>query len=301
MNEQQLPPLPEPAIANGPGSMFRFNYYNADQMRAYARAALAMSPKPVSGTSEQQEREAFKDMPNPSQTDLDDPLFEAIWQVIKSWDVNVPAHYAGYCGANGSHVMLILSQLRAALAANVPADLTPLAKRRIYDAIRGAYDLGCVDQQNGTRASREVELDHGNALISGLAAIAYLAAPSCTCPSGDGSLRWPCPEHPAPAPEATPLFKPNANEILKGYNLGFAAGKDAAAQAQQSIPKGIVLEVGRCPSLEPCDCDQSSGCKAGQITHVIRAAAKPEAQQPKGLTAEQRVLWGIGASGEGKQ
>jgi hypothetical protein len=24
----------------------------------------------------------------------------------------------------------------------------------------------------------------------------------CTCPSGDGSLRWPCPEHPAPAPDA---------------------------------------------------------------------------------------------------
>lgn len=41
MSPQQLPPLPKPAIANGPGSMFRFNYYNADQMRDYARAALA--------------------------------------------------------------------------------------------------------------------------------------------------------------------------------------------------------------------------------------------------------------------
>ena len=34
---------------------------------------------------------------------------------------------------------------------------------------------------------------------------AALAAKPCTCPSGDGSLRWPCPEHPAPAPEAAPV------------------------------------------------------------------------------------------------
>ena len=33
---------------------------------------------------------------------------------------------------------------------------------------------------------------------------AALAAKPCTCPSGDGSLRWPCPVHPAPAPEAKP-------------------------------------------------------------------------------------------------
>lgn len=53
-------------------------------------------------------------MPNPTDADLADPQFEAIWQVIKSWDVNVPEFYQGYCGANGSHVMLILAALRAA-------------------------------------------------------------------------------------------------------------------------------------------------------------------------------------------
>lgn len=53
------------------------------------------------------------DMPNPTAEDLQyDPQFEAIWQVIKSWDVNVPEYYYGYCGANGSHVMLILNALR---------------------------------------------------------------------------------------------------------------------------------------------------------------------------------------------
>ncbi|MGL6205722.1 MAG: hypothetical protein ACRC2X_15520 [Giesbergeria sp.] len=30
------------------------------------------------------------------------------------------------------------------------------------------------------------------------------ASPDCTCPSGDGSLRWPCPQHtPTPAPAAS--------------------------------------------------------------------------------------------------
>jgi hypothetical protein len=52
------------------------------------------------------------DMPNPTEADLESPEFEAIWQTIKSWDVNVPEFYNGYCGANGSHVMLVLNALR---------------------------------------------------------------------------------------------------------------------------------------------------------------------------------------------
>ncbi|BDD79805.1 hypothetical protein [Burkholderia phage FLC9] len=52
-------------------------------------------------------------MPNPTDDDLNSPLFEAIWQVIKKWDVNVPEFYAGYCGANGSHAKLILDSILA--------------------------------------------------------------------------------------------------------------------------------------------------------------------------------------------
>jgi hypothetical protein len=51
-------------------------------------------------------------MPGPTADDLLDPEFNAIWEVIKSWDVNVPDAYDGYCGANGSHVMIILNALR---------------------------------------------------------------------------------------------------------------------------------------------------------------------------------------------
>lgn len=54
-------------------------------------------------------------MPCPTKADLQDPLFDAIWQATKTWDVSAPEYYIGYCGLNGSHVMLILSAIR-----NVP-------------------------------------------------------------------------------------------------------------------------------------------------------------------------------------
>ncbi len=52
-------------------------------------------------------------MPNPTSEQLNDPLFTAIWEVIKTWDINVPDYYVGYCGATGSHVALILNALNA--------------------------------------------------------------------------------------------------------------------------------------------------------------------------------------------
>ncbi len=46
---------------------------------------------------------------------LSDPLFDAIWERIKSWDINVPEQYEGYCGANGNHVCAILDAVRERL------------------------------------------------------------------------------------------------------------------------------------------------------------------------------------------
>jgi hypothetical protein len=55
----------------------------------------------------------YKEMPNPTPDQVEnDPAFQAIWQTIKSWDVNAPEYYQGYCGANGSHVALILNALQ---------------------------------------------------------------------------------------------------------------------------------------------------------------------------------------------
>jgi len=53
-----------------------------------------------------------KSLPNPSSDDIEDDVFIEIWETIKDWDINIPDYYNGYCGANGSHVMLILNKLR---------------------------------------------------------------------------------------------------------------------------------------------------------------------------------------------
>jgi hypothetical protein len=45
--------------------------------------------------------------PDPSPEMLNDPTFNAIWDAIKTWDVNVPAVYDGYCGATGNHARAI--------------------------------------------------------------------------------------------------------------------------------------------------------------------------------------------------
>lgn len=62
----------------------------------------------------------FARMPNPTPMDLVDPLFNIIWSATKTWDVNAPEFYDGYCGMNGSHVMLIVQAIRATPATNLP-------------------------------------------------------------------------------------------------------------------------------------------------------------------------------------
>ncbi len=52
--------------------------------------------------------------PNPTPEMLATPEFEAVWQCIKSWDINVPAAYNGYSGATGNHVRAILDALASA-------------------------------------------------------------------------------------------------------------------------------------------------------------------------------------------
>jgi hypothetical protein len=57
-----------------------------------------------------------KPMPNPTTIMLaNDPIFDAIWEVIKKWDINVPEYYTGYCGGTGSHVTLIYDALMSVL------------------------------------------------------------------------------------------------------------------------------------------------------------------------------------------
>lgn len=39
------------------------------------------------------------------------PEFDAIWDEIKTWDINVPTEYVGYSGATGTHVHAILKAM----------------------------------------------------------------------------------------------------------------------------------------------------------------------------------------------
>jgi hypothetical protein len=52
--------------------------------------------------------------PDPEAAMLKTPEFEAVWQCIQDWDINVPGAYSGYCGATGNHVRAILDALTSA-------------------------------------------------------------------------------------------------------------------------------------------------------------------------------------------
>lgn len=54
----------------------------------------------------------YKDA-DPTPELLSDPVWNAIWEVIKSWDVNVPDAYSGYMEANGNHATMIFQAIRA--------------------------------------------------------------------------------------------------------------------------------------------------------------------------------------------
>lgn len=49
--------------------------------------------------------------PTPEMLQGDD-LFDAIWNTIKAWDINVPYAYGGYCGATGNHVRAIYDAVK---------------------------------------------------------------------------------------------------------------------------------------------------------------------------------------------
>ena len=49
---------------------------------------------------------------DPTPEELANPMWNDIWNVIKSWDVNVPNAYQGYMGANGNHVSMIYRAIR---------------------------------------------------------------------------------------------------------------------------------------------------------------------------------------------
>lgn len=72
--------------------------------------------------------------PDPTDAMIASPVFEAIWQTIKTWDVAVPAAYSGYCGATGNHVRAIMDALR--IAESGALDAADKALEHACDQIR---------------------------------------------------------------------------------------------------------------------------------------------------------------------
>ena len=53
---------------------------------------------------------------DPTEEIRNDPLWLAIWNEMKTWDINVPTEYVGYMGATGNHVTAIYLAIKQANA-----------------------------------------------------------------------------------------------------------------------------------------------------------------------------------------
>ncbi len=62
------------------------------------------------------------------------------------------------------------------------------------------------------------------------------ARPACTCPSGDGSLQWPCPAHP-------PVQPAPAQPQVAGEAVGYNALFNAIAAATKPQVHGVAVEI----------------------------------------------------------
>lgn len=62
-----------------------------------------------------------------------------------------------------------------------------------------------------------------------------MVAPVCTCPSGDGSLRWPCPVHPGNSPAQSDCF-PEQNHASPEQNGHTPAQSQGWIQVSEQMP-----------------------------------------------------------------
>ena len=95
--------------------------------------------------------------PDPTPEMLETILFDTIWRVIKSWDVNVPSAYSGYMGATGNHARAIydaVAPLLSALRHPAPDGVAGVAGKA-FDAltiIRNCADEDMVRKVAGDAA-----------------------------------------------------------------------------------------------------------------------------------------------------
>lgn len=64
--------------------------------------------------------------------------------------------------------------------------------------------------------------------------------PVCTCPSGDGSLRWPCPVHPGNSPATSDNWKVEAEKLAEMHGMSFVLFRHGEAP-QCADPTKVVI------------------------------------------------------------
>lgn len=95
-------------------------------------------------------------------------------------------------GAMAKEVNKLLGRIPAQPAPVVPEEATPDSIEILASARRRDHAVFQWDEDQ-----RNAAADSWNACRAAM----LQASPVCTCPSGDGSLRWPCPVHPGSSPE----------------------------------------------------------------------------------------------------
>jgi hypothetical protein len=54
----------------------------------------------------------MSELRDPTHEEMESPIYDAIWEVIKNWNIAVPGAYSGYHCADGSHIAAILDSLK---------------------------------------------------------------------------------------------------------------------------------------------------------------------------------------------
>ncbi|EPR7652885.1 Eaa1 [Klebsiella pneumoniae] len=102
--------------------------------------------------------------------------------------------------------------------------LAALSRRAVYES-----DLSALSPEE--RAEFQAGIEDVKALIAQPVPV----APICTCPSGDGSLRWPCPVHPG----NSPVIPDGSASMLRRW-LAFGRGMQNAGS---QLPHNLIAET----------------------------------------------------------
>ncbi|MBG2633846.1 DUF551 domain-containing protein [Klebsiella michiganensis] len=90
-----------------------------------------------------------------------------------------------------------------------------------------------------------VPINRKSSVVRALRAAMLPAAPACTCPSGDGSLRWPCPVHPG----NSPVIPDGSASMLRRW-LAFGRGMQNAGS---QLPRNLIAETEEMLAAAPHD------------------------------------------------